>query len=864
MEQEKKIRKLIVDFEGRRVEFFVDSHKTISLTSGSRKAEFTGQQYMFLYYLLRQRKTGLKRSSLHKELEDVTDKNKRISNILTEINKKLKTLGLHGLIITSTAETELSYRLKAKEIDAEYGYEDEDIFVDDCAPGTASYPPASAFLEGEEIRADYLPLCLVGSEGKYATLDAFIQQKFLRSSDCSSLIVSAMGGGGKTFSLCHVYENARKRNLPVFYVRADSLGEEEHNLLHYIARSFLQSRDYHSHMDVVERFMAESRGPVLILVDGLNECSGQKRTCCTASFRQLLKQYPDRIKGVFSTRFAQTLKSRLSNPLTVKLSPLPLDRFPEESRKLLSRLHVEATPLIRKLLESTEKDMLDHIHSRYDLYTLYFDELAAQADQLNSDGWIYDVLGHVAVRSMEGQIINNRWLKELCSDKGEYDFIHQWCASEEYPLEDASAVEKLKGTGFLKKTDDFDRYAILHQQFRDCLVIRHGMLQLACGVISAAEFADKLLDATRYYRLSDSEDMAAVNLRRHNNMDLGEFGFYALLKWYEAHPEDHELLLKLAQLGIQVSYLFDNLQNWHGLYGLHGRLEDLLAKCSAAGPAGPRMIRSLPGYYFCLNKLVTAGHGIKELSKGSQLLSFSKRIEDYYENWLKAVSSAKDAETEAIAHSGLGGVYLSRSRITSDYEEKVHWLSKSIEQHTLALNLRKRINSPKQYLSQGALGTVHYYKAKAYLEDPSGANTAEAKNLFNQAVNYHRDAVSDSLHCPEKYVYWTRMAGCFFELYQLACLKKDDAAARECQAKLLDAFRESARELEASAHAGGALRLASEIRTLLLDINRSMHILPLYEADGSFIDRLCTLYHDVFPYESFPARNQENTRIIFK
>lgn len=862
MKQYKKIEKLVLHYDGMNVAF-CDTGETTSLFINEKPITyFEGKEDKFLKQLLTEQLVAerkVPRGSFY-SITKAKDRDKQISNVFSRINVKLQDCGLYGLLETGDQGDKLQYCLNrdARVVSAEYSEQLTDPFSGVFSPGTAVYPAASSFVNDEEISSSFLPLCS-STFGRYTSLYDCISREFLKSGTCSSLIVSAVGGGGKTFSLCHAYGEAVNSSYAAFYVRCGSLEEEEHSLLHYIARNYLKASSYHDHVDIMDQFMRESRGPVLILVDGMNEASVKKQDFCTRSFSQMQQKYPDRIRGVFSTRFPQALKSRLPRSMTVELKGLLLNKFSEESQQLLARLHVEATPLILKLLETMEKEQLGRIQNRYELFRLYFDKLAETADLKSADGWIYTVLGHIAAASMEGAVINTPWLESLCSRK-DYDFIHQWSYDGAYPLTDLSTVDKLKGTGFLMR-DGLDRY-ILHQQIRDCLAVRYGLLQLEYGVIDAADFADRLLDATRYYTVSSDEDMAAVNLHRHNNIDLGEFGFYALWDWYVNHRGDRKLLPKLVQLGIQVAYLFDNVQNWYGLYALHCHLDSLLEECFALNLTDERLRRSLPGYYFCLNKLVSTGHDIKELS-GKNRLSFSEKVESYYKNWLQSVHASDDPELEALARSGLGGVYLTRSHVSTSYSKRIYWLNQSMGQHQLAKDLRESTGSPKLYLSLGALGTVNYHTAKAYRGNPESGNLAEAEKLLQDAIGFHQRAAGMEA-CRDKYVYHTRIAGCCYELYQLAEDRMDNEAAQQAQHCLLDAFHDSSSALEDAVKRDGAVRHGSEIHTLLHDINRYMRMLPLYDTDTRFIERICEMYHQAFPYEPEPRMNVEKTGIKFR
>ena len=546
------------------------------------------------------------------------------------------------------------------------------------------FPDVKLFTGGDEIRTNLLPTCLWG-EKQYAALHAFIYSVFLNHPLRRSLIVTAVGGGGKTFSLLRAYEYGINGGGCVFYIRADALEKGEHNLLHYITRRYLNVQDYHQHLAAWESFVMETGKPILLLIDGMNEVSVEIQADCCQSFLRMQEQYPE-LRAVFTTRFPQILKARLYQPLEVQIEPLIFSQFDKDNKmKILSTLHISPTPLIIRQLEDINEKELEGIRSRYDLHKVYFDSLSDKSSRRDGSGWIYNVLAYTAAASMEGTQINSRWLKKLCSDQGEYDFIHRWCAGEEYPLEEAASIDKLKATGFLMKSDG-DTYT-LHQQYRDYLAVRYGLMLLEHNEITLADFLDKLIDATRYFRLSEAESMDDINHRRHNNMDLGEFGFYAAYSWYLEHP-DASVVPLLAQLGIQVAYLYDNVKNYVGLYDLYCRLDSLLQQCFQMHAVNQRLNASLPGYYFCLNKLVTMKTDINAMAGDAPRLALSEELEKYYKVWLGNISET-ETEQQAVALSGLGGVYLARYSLKAGFEEKDKCLSYAIKYHTEALQLRR-------------------------------------------------------------------------------------------------------------------------------------------------------------------------------
>ncbi|MBR4409708.1 MAG: helix-turn-helix domain-containing protein [Firmicutes bacterium] len=787
-----------------------------------------------------------------------------ISNIRKLLKKEagMKDADIKKLIVTSGQSEGYKVRLILDEKDLKYddAFEMEPYVPYSSARSGWDFPALQLLTGGRQIRTEYLPSCTLDSIN-YKNLETCIRtlcEKQVNGTPVpSSIILSARGGAGKTFSMFHLYGAAESLGIRPIYVHAMNLQEEEHNLLHYISRKYLHEPDYHRHADTFENFMRDIRRPVLLLVDGMNEISTRKQEYCCRSFKWMAEAFPAQISSIFSTRFPQWLHSMLYETLEIQLQPLEKDLVRDHKQSLLSRLHVELTPLLLNILDQIEPSQLNHIHSRYDLYQKYFDVLADRAYRKNGDGWIYDVLAHTAARSMEGEKIDNRWLKKLCSDRGEYDFIHSWCAGEEYPLEDPSAVEKLKATGFLMK-DFYDEYTI-HQQYRDYLAIRHGLLMMHCRQLAPADFLSALIDATRYFKRSDAESQDEINFRRHNYMDLGEFGFYAAMDWYHKYGKDPALEPLLLQLGIQVAYLYDNVRNLEGLYDLHNQLDGLLAKYLDQPITDSRLNASLPGYYFCLSKLVSSTNGVKKLSENSQRLDFSKKLEMYYTAWLDNGNTVP--EQRAVALSGLGGVYLARYRIVSGFAAEIEALTMAVKYHTEAMELRRSINSPKLYRSYAALGTDYFYKGKAYLKDKETDRTLEAINVFRAAADQHLMAVQQDANC-EKHVSWTRMAGCW---YALCLILPDEKAAEreECCSLLAAAVASSYNCIQATAAKSGVRHLSGEIQALLRDISRYMPLLTLTKSDSAHIDQLCDLYHDAFPSEPKPERSRDNKCILF-
>ncbi len=813
-----------------------------------------------LICLIRNRNREVPRSELQKHVTEGTLA-KNVPNTLSNIRKKLRSIDsagvLDGLITTSSARGSSYWaKITLDEEDLVYGEEeDEEVFAggtDDLRSGDGNRPDVRALTGGRSIRSDFLPSCTVGG-AHYPTLESCIYASFTRDSIHSSMIVSAVGGAGKTFSLFHVYDRAAANGICAIYVRADALAEEEHNLLHYIARRYLQTQDYHQQLAAFERFMGETGQPVLLLIDGMNEVSLGIQNFCCQSFQRLQQQYPNQLRAVFTTRFPQMLKARLYHPLEAQLQPLPHHRFgKEKSLDWLSRLHIDLTPLILEQLESMTETEMEGIRCRYDLYKVYFDTLADRASRKDASGWIYHVLAYTAACSMEGTAINNRWLKTLCSDKGEYSFLHSWCAGEEYPLEEPATVEKIKATGFLMKGAG-DSYTI-HQQYRDYLTVRYALLLMECGELAPVEFLRKIIDVTRSFPVAEDEDQADINLRRHNNMDLGEFCFHACLDWYSRNPSK-VMVPYLVQLGIQVAYLYDNVRNLTGLYDLHCRLEPLLDQLVYTGSRDGRMREYLSGYYFCLNKLVSTGHGVEALSGVEELLAFSSKLENLYQVLLTATPDS-EAERKTKVLSGLGGIHLARYRISEDFSVRDSCLSHAIKYHTEAMLLRRECGSPRLGHSYTALGTCYYYKGMNYA---AINRQKEAANVLLQAAEQHRLAVEQESN-PGKHISWTRMAGCWYELLVLTP-DSDSHGQQRCRQNVLAAVKASVSALTEAAEESGIIHLSGEIRTLLRDVSRFLPKLRLSSEEVQVIEELCELHERAFPTQKKPVQLQD--RIIF-
>jgi hypothetical protein len=267
----------------------------------------------------------------------------------------------------------------------------------------------------------------------------------------------------------------------------------------------------------------------------------------------------------------------------------------------------------------------------------------------------------------------------------------------------------------------------------------------------------------------------------------------------------------------------------------------------------------LPGYYFCLNKLVSFKHNVNNLSSLKQLLDFSKRLEVYYEDWKN--KATKDPERCAKAYSGLGGVYLARFHIQPDFVSKYEALSKAIEYHTKAMELRRSNSSPKLYLSHTALGTDYFHTGCLYLTNKETACTQNALAAFRAAADQHHQAVQLAEN-PEKHVSWTRMAGCWYKLY-LNTPESMTLEREEYRKKIAAAVASSYNCLKASSAKGGVIHLSSEIYALLRDISRYMPLLSLTETDKTHIDQLCDLYHQAFPDRPKPMRSPDGGKIIF-
>ncbi|MBR4862105.1 MAG: winged helix-turn-helix domain-containing protein [Firmicutes bacterium] len=869
--QKKRVKEVRLHVPGKDAYISIDGSQAYLMADGSSYP--FGSNSGILILLIENRNREVSRAELlkmkeqeRKSEEEYADNiiTNGISNIRKLLKKEagMKDSDIKKLIVTSGQSEGYKVRLILEEKDLKYddAFEMEPYVPYSAARSGWDFPALQFLTGGRQIKTEYLPSCTLNSTS-YRNLESCIRTLREKQENGipvpSSIILSARGGAGKTFSMFHLYGAAESLGIRPIYVHAMNLEEEEHNLLHYISRKYLHEADYHRHEDTFENFMRHVRRPVLLLVDGMNEISTKKQEYCCKSFKWMAEAFPAQIGSIFSTRFPQWLRSMLYETLEIQLQPLKKDLIRDHKQSLLSRLHVELTPLLLDILDRIEPSQLNHIHSHYDLYQRYFDDLADRAYRKNSDGWIYDVLAHAAAKSMEGEIINNRWLRKLCSDQGEYDFIHSWCAGEEYPLEDPSTVEKLKATGFLEK--GFGDVYTFHQKHRDYLTIRYALLMMHCGALDPADFLAKIIEATRYFTISEKEDQAYINFRRHNNMDLGEYGFYAGLDWYREHGKPDTLIPLLVQLGVQVAYLYDNVRNLEGLYDLHCQLDDLLARCLKLGADDARMNAYLPGYYFCLNKLVSFKHKVKNLSSLKQLLAFSEKLEEYYETWRK--KAPHNPEHCAVAYSGLGGVYLARFHIQPDFESKHEDLSKAIEYHTKAMKLRRNSGSPKLYLSHTALGTDYFHKGCLYLSDKETDRTQEALNVFRAAAEQHFQAVQQAEN-PEKYVSWTRMAGCWYKLYQNTP-EAMTGEREEYRREIAAAAASSYNCLKASTEKGGVIHLSSEIHALLRDISRYMPLLSRTEADKTHIDHLCDLYHQAFPDRPKPVRCEDDKSIIF-
>ena len=721
-----------------------------------------------------------------------------------------------------------------------------------------SFESVEEITGGRAIRSPLLPVCLCGGI-QYTTLSQFVCSVFMRNLLQPSLILHADGGSGKTFSLADTYSLAEKLGFRPIYIHADDLDTGKFNLLRYIAERNLKEYNYNQQRTAFSDFVEGTKYSFLLLIDGLNEVShiDKLKECCI-SFRHLHQKYPGRFHGVFATRYPQILKANLYNPQEAALQPLPSSRFRDKKLDILDTLHVKLTPLVAEILENMSAEDVSQLHSRYDLYLRYFDVLAAQADRKDRGGWIYDVLSSVAAKSMEGQTIDSRWLKKFCSADAESDFIHRYCSGEEYPLEESSAIEKLKGTGFLIR-NRLDSYTI-HHQYRDYLAVRFGLMMIREGEISAADFLCKIVHATRKYKVSAGEDASAMNARRHNNMDLGEFGFYAGLNCYEANPDNLEMIPALVQLGIHIIYLYDNVENWYQIYHVHLHLEPLLQKCFQSGLINERIRASLPGYYYCLNRLVVNSKESADLANLTDWASFSEKIEKYYIDYLEMLPD--DAfELHAIALSGIGGVYLDRYKILNDFLLKEECLNQAFRFHSRAMTMRRDSGSDMLHRSLTALGTSCYRKGILYLDNPLADRHGDALKLLQDAVKYHTQAIDQPAN-REKYISWSRIPGCFYQI--LKCLPAEDIRGREeCISQLYHAVITSCNLLRISIEKNGVARHGGDIRTLLEDISRYMPCLRLDDKDCQHIDKLCDLYHEAFSEEKKPCRSADNHHIVF-
>jgi len=859
MEKKRKVREVILHIPEKDARIIINGTNAVLKTDGS-ELKFKENSAM-LILLIENRRKEVSRQELKKTKDEDTE-DKIVPNTISNIRTILKKAGMpkamrDELLETFGGGTSYRIRLNVPEEDIIYGEEYREAELLPSRERTGRVFPTVQELAGDIcIRAEYLPRCLFqGSE--YARLEACVMDVFKRSfgtpAIMSPLIVSAVGGAGKTFSMLHLYGAAASYTKTAIYVPADSLADEEHNLLHYICQRYIGTADRDQEQAAFEHFV-KTVDPVLLLIDGMNEISVSKQKHCCRSFNWMQKQYPTRIRGVFATRFPQWLKANLYQPLEAQLLPLDARFLRDKKEKFLQRLPISLTPLVLDLLDRMDASQMETIRNRYDLYRTYFDGLADRNNRKDGSGWIYDVLSAIAVRSMEGETLSNRWLKEFCAGEKEYGFLHSWCAGEEYMLDGPDTIEALKATGFLMKGFR-DSYTI-HQQFRDYLAVRYGLLLLSCFEISPVEFLDRLIDATRKYTQSETEDPAVINLRRHNNMDLGEFGFYAGLEWYHQHGEDPELVPLLLQLGIQVAYLYDNVRNLSGLYDLHCQLEDLLNIYLHSGAEDKRVHRSLPGYYFCLNRLVTQHDMIPQMSSKEAALKLSEQLDVYYQAWLGHTASS-DTGQRAVAHSGLGGVYLARYRIVPDFDAKKQCLDQAIGYHSQARDLRQQMDSAKLYLSYAALGTDYYYKGT--LLDSQEGRKSDAAALFREAAKQHHLAVLQPSN-PEPYVSWTRMAGCWYQLLILTPEEEMDLRMQYRQ-NLLEAVNASVEELKNAAEEGGVVRLGREIRTLLLDVSRFLKHLRLDEEKEELVKELCKLYTQAFPAQKKPVYMKDRIQL---
>ena len=706
------------------------------------------------------------------------------------------------------------------------------------------------------IRDDLLPACLC-SGVTYTSLRHLVYHVFMNNPLTNSLILHGDGGAGKTFSLYDTYRAGDTQGVRTIYLHADTLDRDEHNLARHIAQRYLKVSDYHQQIMSFETFVQENTFPILLLIDGLNEISDSgKLKSCIQNFRALDTAWPGRFHAVFATRYPQAVKALLGSAQSAELQPLTPLKFKDINQEMLKKLHIELTPLIKLLMEDLAQEDASGIHSRYDLYCRYFDHLTVLANKKDGTGWIYPVLSAIAASSMEGANIDSRWLKRFCSAQADYDFIHRYCAGEEYPLEDSSTAELLKATGFLHR-GRLDTYRI-HQQYRDFLTVRYGMLLVQEEEITMSDFLLKMAEATRYYTLNTQEDPDEINARRHNNLDLGEFAFYAGMSYWKEHPQDYDILPHLLQLGIQVAYLYDNVERWTQLFSLYSSLKEIQHHCLASGQLNPLLRKSLPGYYFCLNKLVDKSRKDEELSNVCSWIAFSEQIEEEYLALL-AQEPAEDTEWKALLCSGLGGVFQNRYHITERFEDRSSCLSHAVKYHTDALAIRRRIHSPKLYRSYVALGTCYFYKGQLYLSNKQEDLCKEAINAFREAASYHKMAVSIQENT-ERHVGWSRMAGCW---YQILLHSPEEEVKEEAKAQLYTAAVSACNSLLETVSASGAIRHSSLIKSQLLDLSRYMQFLSFEASDFGTIDHLCRLYQQAYGCEKEPYRSEDNKRIIF-
>lgn len=856
MEEKRNVKEVILHIPEKDARILIEGSQAFLCVNGESTP--FGADSEILILLIENRGREVSRQEMKKTKGLVTE-DKIVPNTIHKIRQMLTGAGmkeefLQEFLVSTGRGEKYRAKLNAAEADIVYG---EEFSRETFLPSSEQKRgfPTLAELSGNcSIRTEYLPHCLFQGR-EYSRLEACVMDIFKRKPGLpgleAPLIVSAVGGAGKTFSMLHLYSMAESHMRTAIYVHADSLEDEEHNLLHYICRKYIGSTDRNQDAAVFHRFVTGT-DPVLLLIDGMNEVSVSKQEHCCRSFNWMQNTYPAKVRGVFSTRFPQWLKARLYKPLEIQLLPLNLNFLRDKKKELLQRLHMQLTPLLMDLLDHMSQEQLGSIHSRYDLYRVYFDQLADRSSRADASGWVYEVLACVAACSLHGQIISNRWLKAFCAGESEYGFIHSWCAGEEYPLDHPATVEKLKATGFLTKGFG-DSYTI-HQQYRDYLTVRYCLLQMEFGTLTPEAFLSKLADVTRYYTLTEEEDPAVMNLRRHNNMDLAEFGFYAGLDLYAHRAAAPELVPLLVQLGIQVAYLYDNVQNLSGIYDIHCRMKELLEEYFRSGKTDTLLHRSLPGYYYCLNKLVTRSHNIPQLSSDEELRRFSEQLAGYYTKWLTHTASG-EAEERAVALSGLGGVYLARYRIVDDPEAKNNCLEKAIHYHSQSQELRLASGSEKLPLSYVALGTDLYYKGKNSLADGTPAGREEAAKQFREAAEQHKLALLQPANL-KPYVSWTRMAGCWYELLLLTP-ETDPEGRRACRKNLMEAVQCSVEILKETAAESGILRISGEINTLLHDISRFLTVLNLDHSEEELIDSFCELYAQAFPEQKKPERRKD-------